>query len=169
MKPEFVRNPYNYDSDKESRDTGLACKDKSLAQQQFKEESDINFIADRFKLTGEMPQLTDGFEWGANFDAIFDYQTAQNAIVAGNNAFMALPAKLRARFQNDPQLLMDFLEDRDNEQEARKLGLLKPLPEPVQDLRQSPQGDAAGTDGDNPAPKGQKPAAKPATAGKSDT
>lgn len=144
MKKEFVRNPYNYDSDEESINTSLRCEDKSLAQQQFKEESDINFIAKRYGLTGEMPQLPAGFQWGADFDGVFDYQTAMNAVVAGDRAFMALPAKLRARFENDPQQLMAFLQDDDNRDEARKLGLLKPL---------EPQGgDPKAPVGGNPTP-----------------
>lgn len=120
---EFVRNPYNYDVNQASADDALECKDKSLAQQQFLEESDINFIAERFKLTGDIPQMPNGFQWGAEIDNVFDYQTAMNAVVAGDRAFMQLPAKLRARFQNDPQQLMEFLLDKDNDEEARKLGL----------------------------------------------
>ena len=35
--------------------SGLACDDPSLTQQQFKEESDINNIVDRFMKTGHLP------------------------------------------------------------------------------------------------------------------
>lgn len=158
---EFVRNPYNYDVDDVSDATGLKCEDKSLAQQQFKEEADINYIAKRYNLTGEMPQLPNGFDWGADFEGIFDFQTAQNAVVAGKQAFMALPAKLRARFQNDPQELMAFLEDDDNQAEARKLGLLRPI-EPTPSTG-APKAD---TEGEPPSPTA-KPAGAPTP--KSDT
>lgn len=152
MKKEFVRNPYNYDSDQESLDTALKCEDKSLAQQQFKEESDINFIANKFALTGEAPQLPDGFQWGARFDQVFDYQTAMNAVVAGERAFMTLPAKVRKEFDNDPQKLLEFLEEPKNKDEAIRLGLIpRAVPEsPVG----APAGDAKGVT--------PTPAAKPA-------
>lgn len=145
---EFVRNPYNYDVNDASEETGLECKDKSLAQQQFVEESDINYIAERFKLNGTIPLMPDGFVWGAAMENVFDYQTAMNAVVAGDRAFMQLPAKIRARFQNNPQQLMEFLADKDNELEARKLGLLKPL-EPAQTT----------TTGGTPIPPKEPPAA----------
>ena len=51
----FLRTPYNYDVDEVSAETGLACFDESLTQQQFKEESDINEIVRRFGLTGQTP------------------------------------------------------------------------------------------------------------------
>ena len=38
---------------------------------------------------------------------------------------MALPAHLRARFENDPAQLIDFLGDENNRSEAEKLGLLE--------------------------------------------
>ena len=48
----FVRNPYNYDMDKVSNETGLECKDPSLAQQHMKDECDINTIVEQFRVTG---------------------------------------------------------------------------------------------------------------------
>lgn len=122
----------------DSIDTGLECLDPTLAQQQFKEESDINTIVDRFGLTGEMPQVLNFPQYG-DFTGIFDYQTAMNVVVQGREEFMKLPAKLRARFHNDPAEMLDFLADDDNKDEAIKLGLVK-APDPVP---QSPNGDQA--------------------------
>ena len=38
------------------RGSDLECKDPSLAQQQFKDDVDINVLLERFKVTGVMPQ-----------------------------------------------------------------------------------------------------------------
>lgn len=122
----------------DSIDTGLECLDPTLAQQQFKEESDINTIVDRFGLNGEMPQVLNLPQYG-DFTGIFDYQTAMNLVVAGREEFMKLPAKMRARFHNDPAELLDFLADDDNKDEAIKLGLVK-APDPVPE---SPNGNQA--------------------------
>lgn len=128
-----------YDNHEEaSLMTSLECKDPTLAQQQFKEECDINTIVDRFGLTGEMPQVLNFPQYG-DFTGIFDYQTAMNLVVSGREEFMKLPAKLRARFHNDPAELLDFLAEDDNKDEAVKLGLVK-APDPVP---QSPNGDQA--------------------------
>lgn len=55
MKGPFLRTPYNYDMNAAGDESGLRCEDATRAQQQFKEESDINTIVARFGLTGEMP------------------------------------------------------------------------------------------------------------------
>lgn len=167
-KPPFIRSPYNYDMNKAGDESGLHCKDPSLAQQQFAEESDINFIAERYGLTGEMPQVLQLPQYG-DFTGIFDFQSAQNAVREAINQFMTLPAKIRTRFENQPQKLLDFLEDPENRDEAIFLGLI-PKPEtPVADVPQSPQGDAAAKGkGDNPTPAPDA-AAEPAKKGKKDT
>lgn len=136
MKAPFVRNPYNYDTDKASDESALRCPEPTLAQQQFAEESDINFIAERYGLTGEMPQVANPPRYG-DFTGVFDFQSANNAVIAARASFMELPAKLRARFDNDPQKLLTFIEDPENRDEAVFLGLFnKPT-----DTRQSPVGD----------------------------
>ena len=50
----FMRTPYNYDTDEVSVDSGLVCPEPTLAQQQFKDEADINLILERFGRTGEL-------------------------------------------------------------------------------------------------------------------
>lgn len=123
MTPEFVRNPYNYDSDEASEETGLECKDESLTEQEHAEEADINYIADTFMRTGEIPQVLQ-LPTPMDFDGIFDFQTAMNTIAIAKQEFMSLPAKVRTRFANDPQQLLDFVQDEDNYEEAVKLGFI---------------------------------------------
>lgn len=123
MKQEFVRNPYNYDSDKLSQDTGLACKDKSRTEQEHLQETDINFIADRFMRTGAAPQVLNMPTYG-DFRGTFDFQSSMNLIKQAKDEFMSLPAKVRTRFANDPQNLLEFLNDPENREEAIKLGFV---------------------------------------------
>jgi len=123
VKPPFVRSAYNYDTNAASDEAGLSCPEPTLAQQQFAEESDINYIAERYGLTGEMPQVLELPRYG-NFEGIFDFQSAQNAVVLAKQQFMTLPAKVRSRFDNDPQKLLAFMEDPENRQEAEFMGLI---------------------------------------------
>lgn len=123
MEQEFVRNPYNYDSDKLSDQTGLLCEDESLTEQEHVEEADINYIAERFMKTGELPTILDLPQPG-DFEGIFDFQTAMNNINAAKTEFMRLPAKTRGRFENDPAKLLEFVNDLDNYEEAVKLGFI---------------------------------------------
>lgn len=172
IKAPFVRNPYNYDVDKASHETALRCEDESLTQQQFLEESDINYIAERFMKTGEMPQVLQ-MPTAGDFGEIFDFQSAMNLIKHAKDEFMTLPAKVRSRFDNDPAKLINFLEDTDNRDEAIALGLI-PKPEPKDEplslgsTKAGEQGETrtAGTPGAKDAPQPtQKPGPK---AGKGD-
>lgn len=119
----FVRNPYNYDMDEVSNETGLNCKDPSLAQQHMRDECDINVIVERFGVTGELPSAPVSPQYG-DFSGVTDYHSAMNAIRASEEAFMALPAKLRARFDHDPNALLQFLQSEENRHEAIELGLI---------------------------------------------
>lgn len=124
----FVRSAYNYDMDKASNETALVTPEPTKTQQQFKEETDINTIVDRFGLTGELPTDVVVPQSG-DFTNVVDYQTALNLVIAGRDAFAEMPADVRKRFGNDPALFMEFVHDPANLEEARKLGLA--MPEPV--------------------------------------
>ena len=120
----FLRTPYNYDRDAASNESGLACEEPSLTQQHFKDETDINNILRQFNVTGMLPEAPLSPRYG-DFTGIVDYHSALNAVIAAEDDFMTLPAQLRARFENDPAQLIDFLDDENNRSEAVKLGLLE--------------------------------------------
>jgi len=119
----FIRNPYNYDLNAASDESGLRCEDASRTQQHFKDETDINNILRQFNITGQLPTKTISPRYG-DFTGIGDYHSALNQVIAAENEFMTLPAQLRARFDNNPQELIEFLNNPENLQEAQKLGLV---------------------------------------------
>lgn len=125
LRTVFVRSAYNYDMDAASRETGMANDLPTKTQQQFRDEVDINTIVERFGLTGQMPEDFRAPQYG-DFSDVVDFHTAQNAVLAAQDAFMQMPAGMRARFNNNPQNLMEFLADRANLDEARALGLVAP-------------------------------------------
>lgn len=125
--PPFLRSGFNYDRDLASRESGLACADPSLAQQQFLEEVDINTIVRRFGITGELPHNGRAPTFG-DFETVVDYQSAMQAIRDAEEAFMALPGAVRYdRFNNDPQRFVAFCSDPANLPALRDLGLANPL------------------------------------------
>lgn len=105
------------------RGSDLECRDPSLAQQNMKDDTDINVLLERFKVTGQMPQGLVLPTYG-DFVGVGDYRTAMDAVLKARNAFMDLPAKIRERFQNDPQRLLEFVSNEDNRSEAIALGLI---------------------------------------------
>lgn len=123
----FLRSgfPFNYDTNGDGDASGLCCEDKSRALQSAAEECDINTIVRRFHLTGQLPENVRAPVFG-DFDGVFDYQSAMNAVRAAQESFMAMPPEVRARFGNDPGELVAFCSDEANRSEAEKLGLLVP-------------------------------------------
>jgi phage internal scaffolding protein len=121
----FLRTPYNYDMNKASDEAGLECLDPSLTQQQFAEESDINNIVDRFMKTGHIPNAASMPQY-ADYEGVFDFQTAMNVVRQADENFMRMDAKVRARFHNSPQEFLEFFANPDNAQEAVRLGLAVP-------------------------------------------
>lgn len=136
----FVRSPYNYDADIDSFQSGLDCSDSpSLAQQHLRDECDINVLVARFARVG-LPDVPPVFPDMADFDEVFDFQSAMNVIVEGREAFSRLPSNVRARFSNDPGQFLAFFHDDKNRAEAEALGLvvkqepvIEPIVEPVVD------------------------------------
>lgn len=120
----FVRQPYNYDMNEASDESGLKCLDKSRTQQKFKDEVDINTIAKRFGLTGELPSNVPMVLQG-DFTNVTDFHGAMELIVQARESFDAQPAAVRARFDNDPQKFLDFVSEKENLDEAIKLGLVR--------------------------------------------
>lgn len=123
MTKVLIRSMFNYDVDAVSVETGLACQDPSMAQQQFKEECDINTILERFNVTGQLPVAALPPQFG-DFTGIYDYQTALQAVKDAQDSFDALPARVRERFANDPAAFVDFCLDEANAEEMKQLGLL---------------------------------------------
>jgi len=143
MTKVFVRNPYNYDMALASEESGLICKDPSLAQQHMKDECDINVIVERFGVTGRVPVTLIEPTYG-DFSGVSDYHTALNKIKAADEAFMALPAKIRAKFDHDPNALLQYLQNEENRDEAIQIGLIdgQPVVESIVSAVETPKPDA---------------------------
>lgn len=133
----FIRSAFNYDTVEASNEAGLFCpEEESKTQQQFKDECDINTIVKRFGITGELPSDL-AVPQSGDFTGITDFQSAMNVVRMAEEAFAELPADLRARFNHDPGRFVEFFNDPGNKDEARKLGLLAPVPEVTRDVVQA--------------------------------
>lgn len=120
----FLRTPFNYDRDLASVAVGITNTEPSLTQQHFKEETDINTIVERFGITGEIPTNVRVPLEGDFSEGVLDYQSALNAVLQADNAFMQMPADIRARFHNNPAEFLEFVHDEANRDEAVKLGIV---------------------------------------------
>lgn len=97
----------------------------SRTKQQFKQECDMNFIVGKAQKAGMERELFKQPGWNEVMlpDAL-DYQESLNQVVAAQEMFMRLPAKVRGRFGNDPQAFLEFASNpAENGEEMIRLGL----------------------------------------------
>ena len=133
----FVSAYDNFDD--RSNEFGLKCLDSSLTQQQFKEESDINTIVDRFMKTGHLPDPVSMPQY-VDYEGVFDFQSAMNVVRQADENFMRMDAKVRSRFHNSPQEFLEFFADPANTEEAVRLGLAVPQPKESPPVDPAPAG-----------------------------
>lgn len=95
-----------YDPSYESASSAVDTGTKTLVQQGFRDEQDINTIVRRFGLT--LPSRgADGAMYG-DFTGISDYESAVAMVRESQERFMQLPAELRSKFGNNPGNLVRF-------------------------------------------------------------
>lgn len=110
---------------------------ESRTKQMFREGTRIDNVLKRYATAGvdsamapwlfaqNMANAPFGIDQGK------DYHAQLSAVTKVRQYFEALPAKVRARFGNDPSQLLDFLGDDRNRDEAVKLGLVKAPEAPI--------------------------------------
>lgn len=126
-KSPFVRSPYNYDLDQASNEAAIPAgmQGDSLTVQSMTEDSDLNVLMKRYGITGKFPESPIVPSYG-DFSEVTDFRSALEAVESGRSAFMQYPAEFRARFDNNPQLFLEFCSNEANRPHMEALGLLKP-------------------------------------------
>lgn len=106
---------------------GIVFTEPSLAQQHFKQESDVNYIVNRYLQTGVLEHVAADSPQFADlslFEGDFDLRRAYEAVEAAEASFGQLPSDVRKKLNNDPSLLMSWLSDPVNKADAIKYGLM---------------------------------------------
>lgn len=87
------------------------CVGPSLTKQSEAEACDINSIMERYVNTGVLEHVRENAGRYADLPLQFDYQQAVNMVMESEKAFLAMPASIRARFENDPARFLAFAEE----------------------------------------------------------
>ena len=108
----------------------IFCLEETLTKQEFKEECDANEILRRAANGQDLSAVLNSrvAQYG-DFTNVPDFREAMDMITRANAMFMQLDWKMRERFNNDPAVMLDFLNDVNNREEAIKLGLVSPKAE----------------------------------------
>ena len=115
----------------------------TMAKQSMKDECDINILMLKYQKTGMLDHIV---KYKGQYADVFnqgDYQDAIHTIFEANAMFDSLPARVRDRFHNSPSEFLAFVENPNNKDEMKALGLLDvhkipaepepPAPEPAAD------------------------------------
>lgn len=104
---------------------------ESLTQQHFQADCDLNVVMKRYGMEdGSIPvvNISDQIQ---DFTDAPDFRAALDQFHHAQEQFMSLPAKIRAKFNNNMGQMHDWVLDPDNYDEAVKLGFIqKPAPAP---------------------------------------
>lgn len=131
-------------------DTRTHCSEGGRTHQSFKDDCDINTIMGRWRTTGFIEHVKLGTPVYGDFSDESDYMEKLNALERAQALFDSLPARVRARVENDPGKLIAFVEDPANAEELVELGLREPVSrEPVapatEEVTEPPPQDAGAT------------------------
>lgn len=97
----------------------------SKTQQHFAKDADLNTIMKRYGITdGAIPPAAADGRYYGDFSDVFDFRDALDRTRDAVAKFNALPADLRAEFDNDPVFLYEWILDPRNAEQAVELGLL---------------------------------------------
>lgn len=102
--------------------TDCKCEDVSLTVQADRDEVDINKIVERHRQAG-LPLPPQSVRFG-DATAAISYEQGLAATAAAREMFGRLPARVRARFENEPANLLVFMSEESNREEAIELGLI---------------------------------------------
>lgn len=102
----------------------IDCSDDvDLTDQQFVGECDIRSIIDRYRVTGQMPRQVTPDMFG-DVSKVQSFTDACLLIQQAEEEFADYPARVRDRFDNDPAVMLEWLSDPQNMNEAVDLGIL---------------------------------------------
>jgi hypothetical protein len=120
-------------------------EEPSMTDQQYKEDTDVNNIIEKFRKTGQIMHVA---QIQGKFADVADIQSLQESMVLVSKAqehFAQLPGETRSQFGNSVINMVKFLADPANDEKAVKMGLK------VKIKHQTPDQGLGGQDA-NPSP-----------------
>lgn len=104
----------------------------TLTEQAHKDICDVNRIIQKYDKTGLITHVA---KMEAEFGDLTgaDFREMMTTVAEVQQQFEQMPARIRARFGNDPGQLLTFMESGDNREEAIRLGLIRNDSDPARD------------------------------------
>ena len=96
--------------------------DPGYTEQNHKDACDVNLIIKRFDTQGVLTHINEMEKRYGDVSGA-DFARAMEIVQQGQAAFDDLPSDVRARFQNNPALFLDFCNQPGNEEQLVAMGL----------------------------------------------
>jgi len=107
-----------------SEGTGVTFDEKEgRTKQSMKDECDINLIMKKFEKTGILPDMIKENPQYGDFSEPIEYRESLEIVRHAKEQFENLSAKVRARFDNNPEAFLEFATNPENAKEMVDLGL----------------------------------------------
>lgn len=102
----------------------FSCGDEMVTKQSHKAECDINNILRQYQRTGIITHVQNARPTYEDLPSNVDFQQAMNTVLEAERAFLALPGKVRAHFDNDPERFLAAFYDPNQVETLRGFGLV---------------------------------------------
>ena len=97
--------------------------DKGLTEQHHKDSCDIHTIMRKYEKTGALEHTAKYGGSYMDFPNSMQFHECMNIVAEAASMFETVPAKIRAKFGNDPAAFLDFMQDNKNYDEIEEMGL----------------------------------------------
>jgi len=105
------------------RKTSIKFTHPSMTKQSFAKECNINNIMARYEKTGIVEHVMETPGQFGDYSEPLEYQEALNKVNAAKSLFDSLPAQVRAKFDNEPFLFLEFAQNPENYGKLVEMGL----------------------------------------------
>lgn len=105
------------------RRVSIGSFDKSLTEQSHKDSCDIRLIMRKAEKTGVIAHNAKYAGQYGDFVSIPDYHGAQNIVAEAKSMFDTVPARIRAKFDNDPAKFLSYMTNPKHRDAIIELGL----------------------------------------------
>lgn len=102
----------------------------SMTRSEFQDDCDINLLMARYEKTGVISHVNKREPMYLDLSEVPDLQRSMQILADAEAAFMSLPAKVRAEFDNDAMRFVEFASDPENVDQMREWGLAEPAEQP---------------------------------------
>lgn len=117
-----------------------------VVQRHMKDEVDVNNIMRKYQKTGLVNHVNRYQGNYGNFTNMPTFHEAYQKVLDAKEMFLTLPSTIREKFANDPGLFLEYVDDPENAEGMKELGLIpaggpSPEPAPIKEPEPSPEGD----------------------------